>query len=173
MVPHLCKTADNVWIYFFHSFSSIDWCESKGRLLQSCVPWQKVLMHLIMQQLQQGPFRRGEWFMSYEGLASKSSHSWLPPENGCGMRFPWPIPKTNSARSETTRFLNHCCPAVSALQLIVHGCPAAEDVVHALCTSKVKETSGMKPNQATRAGQTLQCRFRATVSNVLKQFITV
>lgn len=24
MVPHLCKAADNVWIYLFHSFSSID-----------------------------------------------------------------------------------------------------------------------------------------------------
>ena len=111
--------------------------------------------------------------MPYEGLASKSSHSWLPPENGCGMGFSWPIPKTNSARSGPIRFLNHRCPAVSALQLIAHGCPAAEDVVHALCTRKVEETSGMKPNQATRAGQTLQCRFRATVSNVLKQFITV
>ena len=55
--------------------------------------------------------------------------------------------KTNSASEDTTSLiLNHWRRAVySALQLIVHGCPAAEDVVHACKTRKVKETAGMKP----------------------------
>ena len=99
-----------VLLMFAFRFTTLQW------IVHVCVAWQKLF---IMKQLEE---RAGK---PQSGLCKRDLYrldtSSMPLCNASGV----------GATNLCSCFFHRCTGRQSALQLLVHGCPAAEDIVHA------------------------------------------